>query len=178
MYELFVDNQRFFRRYFSLSDLAEDKRALLRDVLREEGGGEGIRVLLSQLVFGAVFALWGAACGSLAKIAEKTTLEIFLFQLVFPSYFGQEIFYFHPRGETVFTQHFFSVVRTLVFAKRTCMPFYSLATKESVSRLHCIVGEIGIFVAKKGGIGMPSDIWFCTSRRDVARAGATQYLNC
>ena len=25
------------------------------------------------------------------------------------------------------------------------MPFYSLATKESVSRLHCIVGEIGIF---------------------------------
>ncbi len=44
MYELFVDNQRFFRRYFSLSDLAEDKRALLRDVLREEGGDEGIRV--------------------------------------------------------------------------------------------------------------------------------------
>lgn len=50
--------------------------------------------------------------------------------------------------------------------------------KESVSRLHCIVGEIGIFVAKEGGIGMPSDIWFCASRRDVARAGATQYLNC
>lgn len=44
MYELFVDNQRFFRRYFSLSDLAEDKRALLGDVLREEGGDEGIRV--------------------------------------------------------------------------------------------------------------------------------------
>jgi len=44
MYELFVDNQRFFRRYFSLHDLAEGKRALLRDVLREEGGDEGIRV--------------------------------------------------------------------------------------------------------------------------------------
>lgn len=44
MYELFVDNQRFFRRYFSLSDLAEDKRSLLRDVLREEGGDEEIRV--------------------------------------------------------------------------------------------------------------------------------------
>lgn len=47
-------------------------------------GGEGIRVLLSQLVFGAVFALWGATCGSLAKIVEKTILEIFLFQLVLP----------------------------------------------------------------------------------------------
>lgn len=104
MYELFVDNQRFFRRYFSLSDLAEDKRALLRDVLREEGGDEGIRVSLSQLVFGAVFALWGAACGCLAKIAEKTILEIFLFQLVLPSHFGQEIFCFHPKGETVFTR--------------------------------------------------------------------------
>lgn len=44
MYELFVDNQRFFRRYFSLSDLAEDKRALLRAVPQEEGGDEGIRV--------------------------------------------------------------------------------------------------------------------------------------
>ena len=99
---------------------------------------------------------------------EKTILEIFLFQLVFPSHFGQGIFYFHPKGETVFTQHFFSVVRTLVFAKRTCMPFYSLATKESVSRLHSIVKEIGIFVAKEGGIGVSSGIRFCTSRRDVA----------
>lgn len=44
MYELFVDNQRFFRRYFSLSDLAEDKGALLRDVPQEEGADEGIRV--------------------------------------------------------------------------------------------------------------------------------------
>ena len=120
MYELFVDNQRFFRRYFSLSDLAEDKRALLRDVLREEGGDEGIRVSLSQLVFGAVFALWGVACGSLAKIVEKTILEIFLFQLVLPSHFGQEIFYFHPKGETVFTQHFFSVVRTQFLQLRGC----------------------------------------------------------
>lgn len=120
MYELFVDNQRFFRRYFSLSDLAEDKRALLRDVLREEGGDEGIRVSLSQLVFGAVFALWGVACGSLAKIVEKTILEIFLFQLVLPSHFGQEIFYFHPKGETVFTQHFFSVVRTQFLQRRGC----------------------------------------------------------
>lgn len=107
MYELFVDNQRFFRRYFSLSDLAEDKRALLRDVLREEGGDEGIRVSLSQLVFGAVFALWGAACGCLAKIAEKTILEIFLFQLVLPSHFGQEIFCFQKKRGNGFHPVFF-----------------------------------------------------------------------
>ncbi len=44
MYELFVDNQRFFRRYFSLHDLAEDKRALLRAIPQEEGGVKGIRV--------------------------------------------------------------------------------------------------------------------------------------
>lgn len=56
MYELFVDNQRFFRRYFSLSDLAEDKRALLRDVLREEGGDEGIRVSLSLSLFLELFS--------------------------------------------------------------------------------------------------------------------------
>lgn len=49
MYELFVDDQRFFRRYFSLSDLAEDKRALLRAVPQEVGGVKGIRVSLSQL---------------------------------------------------------------------------------------------------------------------------------
>ena len=59
MYELFVDNQRFFRRYFSLSDLAEDKRALLRDVLREEGGDEGIRVSLSLSLFLVPFSLSG-----------------------------------------------------------------------------------------------------------------------
>lgn len=89
MYELFVDNQRFFRRYFSLSDLAEDKRALLRAVPQEVGGGRGDSgIALSQLVFGAVFALGGVACGSLAKILEKTILEIFLFQLVLPSHFG------------------------------------------------------------------------------------------
>ena len=57
MYELFVDNQRFFRRYFSLSDLAEDKRVLLRDVLREEEGGEGIRVSLSLSLFLVPFSL-------------------------------------------------------------------------------------------------------------------------
>lgn len=43
-------------------------------------------------------------CGSLAKIVEKTILEIFLFQLVLPSHFGQEIFYFHPKGEMLFTR--------------------------------------------------------------------------
>lgn len=83
----------------------------MRAVPQEVGGVKGIRVYLSQLVFGAVFALGGVACGSLAKIVEKTTLEIFLFQLVLPSHFGQEIFYFQPREEMLFTQQFFSVVR-------------------------------------------------------------------
>ena len=82
---------------------------------REGTRGFGYRSL-SQLVFGAIFALGGAACGSLAKIVEKTILEIFLFQLVLPSHFGQEIFYFQPRGEMVFTQHFFSVLRHLTCA--------------------------------------------------------------
>lgn len=59
MYELFVDNQRFFRRYFSLHDLAEDKRALLRDVPQEEGGDEGIRVSLSLSLFLVLFSLSG-----------------------------------------------------------------------------------------------------------------------
>lgn len=107
MYELFVDNQRFFRRYFSLHDLPEDKKSTLEGCSSRRGRGRGDSgIALSQLVFGAVFALWGAACGSLAKIGEKTTLEIFLFQLVLPSHFGQEIFYFQPRGEMLFTQHF------------------------------------------------------------------------
>ena len=114
MYELFVDNQRFFRRYFSLHDLAEDKKSTLEACSSRRGRGRGDSgIALSQLVFGAVFALWGVACGSLAKIGEKTTLEIFLFQLVLPSHFGQEIFYFHPRGETLFTWQFFSVLHHL-----------------------------------------------------------------
>lgn len=117
MYELFVDNQRFFRRYFFLPDLAEDKKSTLEGCSSRGGRGRGDSgITLSQLVFGAVFALGGAACGSLAKIVEKTILEIFLFQLVLPSHFGQEIFYFHPRGETVFTRHFFSVLRHLTCA--------------------------------------------------------------
>ena len=112
MYELFVDNQRFFRRYFSLPDLAEDKKSPLEGCSSRGGRGRGDSgIALSQLVFGAIFALGGAACGSLAKIVEKTILEIFLFQLVLPSHFGQEIFYFQPRGETVVTQYFFSVLR-------------------------------------------------------------------
>lgn len=121
MYELFVDNQRFFRRYFSLSDLAEDKKSTLEGCSSRGGRGRGDSgIALSQLVFGAVFALWGATCGSLAKIVEKTILEIFLFQLVLPSHFGQEIFCFHPKGETPFTQHFFSVVRTRFLQRRGC----------------------------------------------------------
>ena len=112
MYELFVDNQRFFRRYFSLPDLAEGKKSTLEGCSSRGGRGRGDSgIALSQLVFGAVFALWGAACGSLAKIAQKTILEVFLFQLVLPSHFGQEIFYFHPKGEMLFTQHlYFPVV--------------------------------------------------------------------
>lgn len=60
MYELFVDNQRFFRRYFSLSDLAEDKRALLRDVLREEGGGRGDSGIALSACFWCCFRSLGS----------------------------------------------------------------------------------------------------------------------
>jgi len=138
MYELFVDNQRFFRRYFSLSDLAEDKKSTLEGCSSRGGRGRGDSgIALSQLVFGAVFALGGVACGSLAKIAEKTTLEIFLFQLVFPSHFGQEIFYFHPRGEMVFTQQFFSVLCTQFLLKLACLPSCCYAIKGCV--LICVV---------------------------------------
>ena len=138
MYELFVDNQRFFRRYFSLPDLAEDKKSALEGCSSRGGRGRGDSgIALSQLVFGAVFALGGAACGSLAKIGEKTILEIFLFQLVLPSHFGQEIFYFHPKGEMVFTQHFFSVLCTQFLLKLACLPSCYYVIKGYV--LICVV---------------------------------------
>ena len=58
MYEPFVDNRRFFRRYISLSDLAEDKKSALGGCPSRGGRGRGDSgIALSQLVFGAVFAL-------------------------------------------------------------------------------------------------------------------------
>ena len=138
MYELFVDNQRFSRRYFSLPDLAEDKKSALEGCPSRGGRGRGDSgIALSQLVFGAVFALGGAVCGLLAKIVEKTTLEIFLFQLVLPSHFGQEIFYFHPKGETLFTQQFFSVLCTQFLLKLACLPSCCYVIKGYV--LICVV---------------------------------------
>ena len=59
MYELFVDNQRFFRRYFSLHDLAEDKKSALEVYSSRGGRGERGFGYCSLSLFWVLFSLSG-----------------------------------------------------------------------------------------------------------------------